>query len=69
MGTPDTYDVCGNCGEAIIHVNNTGNWLHVETSNRDPRSTDCKVAHVKLKVATRSDHPIATHGRAKKRGT
>lgn len=69
MGTPDTYDVCGVCGEAIIQVNNTGNWLHVETVNRDARSTDCKVAHVKQNVASKSGQTTATHGRAKRRGT
>lgn len=69
MGTPDTYDVCALCGEAIIQVNNTGSWLHVETVNRDPRSTDCKVAHVKQNVASKSGYTVANNGRAKRRGT
>ena len=69
MGTPDTYDICGVCGETIIQVNNTGSWLHVETSNRDPRSTDCKSPFVRQTVASTQGQTTATHGRAKKRGT
>ncbi len=69
MGTPDTYDICDVCGEAIIWVNNTGNWLHVETTNRDARGTDCKVPRVRLEVASIAGRSTATHGRAKKRGS
>jgi hypothetical protein len=69
MGVPDTYDICGVCGEAIRHPNNTGSWVHVETRPAGVPATDCKNPTVRNAILSKSGQSIATHGRAKKRGT
>lgn len=42
MGTPHTVDVCKNCGEPVIHYNNTGAWKHYpEPHPSNGTATDC----------------------------
>lgn len=42
MGSPDTYDICKNCGDPVKQVNNTGAYVHVvsHAKNGIP-DTDC----------------------------
>ena len=35
MGTPNTINICKNCGEPIIQWNNTGAWEHLSSARQD----------------------------------
>lgn len=35
MGTPNTIDVCKNCGNPVIRWNNAGAWEHLGSANPD----------------------------------
>lgn len=41
MGTPNTVDVCANCGEPVIQYNNTGSWKHYPEHPLNSPGTDC----------------------------
>jgi hypothetical protein len=68
VGAVDTYDICQRCGEAIVDVGNTSNYVHVEkdgVKNGIP-ATDCKLPHVRQVATTTQGQSIATHARAAK---
>jgi hypothetical protein len=35
MGSPNTIDVCKNCGNPVIQWNNTGAWEHLNSATMD----------------------------------
>ena len=50
MGTPDTIDVCKNCGDPVIQVNNTGAWKHVVSHLKGTGIPDTECVNPRLKV-------------------
>lgn len=46
MGTPNTVDVCANCGEPVIQYNNTGAWKHYPEHPLNSPGTNCMMPHV-----------------------
>lgn len=67
MGSPDTYDVCKNCGEPVKWVNNTGNWIHVVSHLKGTgiADTDCVAPRLVVEQASKSQ-PITYRQAAKK---
>lgn len=67
MGSPDTYDACKNCGEAIRWINNTGSWVHVEKHNQSAQATTCVSPVVVQVVKSVAGKSTATDGSAVKK--
>lgn len=49
MGTPNTVDICTNCGEPVIQYNNTGAWKHYPEHPLNAPATNCIAPHILAK--------------------
>ena len=67
MGTPNTIDICANCGEPVEWPNNTGAWIHLIKHPNNVANDTCVIPHVRNRIASRSDLSVATNGKAKNR--
>lgn len=54
MGTPDTFDICKNCGEPVKWVNNTGAWVHAVSHLKGTGIPDTDCVHPRLTVEQNS---------------
>lgn len=68
MGSPDTYDVCKNCGEPVKQVNNTGAYLHVVShSKMGIPDTECVSPRLKVEMNSVSGRNVANYKTATKK--
>jgi len=67
MGSPDTYDICGNCHEPVKQVNNTGPYVHVVSHLQGTGKPDTECINPRLAVeASSKGISAATYKTAKK---
>lgn len=69
MGSPDTYDVCKNCGEPVKWVNNTGAWVHAVSHLKGTGipDTDCVAPRLTVEQASKSGVTKASYREAAKK--
>lgn len=68
MGSPDTYDICANCGEPVKQVNNTGAWKHVVShAHMGIPDTQCVAPRLTIEQKSKSGKTIANYQTATKK--
>lgn len=68
MGTPNTHDVCANCGEVVIQYNNTGAWQHYPPHPLNASPTNCIAPHVLAKDKVTPSLPATNKTAVRKSG-